>query len=67
MSEQAAFREWVVEFLCDQVSAGKMTRDEAAAHITAAAARVAKACGQDPARAERVAKTMISRLPRGAD
>jgi hypothetical protein len=67
MSEQAAFREWVIEFLCDQVRAGKMTRDEAAACITSASVRVAKAGGQDPARAERVAKTMISQLPRGAD
>ena len=62
ISEHETVRQWLVEFFAGQIRLGVLSRDEASAHIRAAAERVGKSGSPAPG-SEAIARAMIAALP----
>jgi hypothetical protein len=66
ISDDGTARQWLVEFFAGQIRRGVMSRDEASAHIRAAAER-ASGSGSPGSQIEAAALAMIAALPHGPD
>jgi hypothetical protein len=61
--EQATYRQWLVDYLREQIQSRALTRAEAVEQIRAAADRAVLADPQSAAQAEAIAREMIAALP----
>jgi hypothetical protein len=61
--EEAAYRQWLVDYLREQIRSRALTRAEAVEQIRAAADRAVLADAQSAAQAEAIAREMIAALP----
>ena len=61
--EQSAYRQWLVDYLREQIRSRALTRAEAVEQIREAADRAVLADPQSAAQAEAIAREMIAALP----